>query len=172
MKEITFPTMVFIIVKILETKLYTCGLIDTGSEITIFKSFLLKEWENTKISIKGVTGEKEKITKQKENVEIMIQNKIVKIGKVYQYNNIECDIILGNDFLQQFSIYQQTIYTIILKTPCDHWIRVPRILKPFKINYDKKARKWRTEKINTSITYKITVQDTCKNLKENFSNNP
>ena len=85
MKEITFPTMVFIIVKILETKLYTCGLIDTGSEITIFKSFLLKEWENTKISIKGVTGEKEKITKQKENVEIMIQNKIVKIGKVYQY---------------------------------------------------------------------------------------
>ena len=106
MKEITFPTMVFIIVKILETKLYTCGLIDTGSEITIFKSFLLKEWENTKISIKGVTGEKEKITKQKENVEIMIPNKIVKIGKVYQYNNIECDIILGNDFLQQFSIYQ------------------------------------------------------------------
>ena len=28
MKEITFPTMVFIIVKVLETKLYTCGLID------------------------------------------------------------------------------------------------------------------------------------------------
>ena len=52
MKEITFPTMVFIIVKILETKLYTCGLINTGSEITIFKSFLLKEWENTNISIK------------------------------------------------------------------------------------------------------------------------
>ena len=119
-----------------------------------------------------MTGEKEKITKHKENVEIMIQNKIGKIGKVYQYNNIECDIILGNDFLQQFSIYQQTIYTIILKTPCDHWIRVPRILKPFKINYDQKARKWRTEKINTSITYKITVQDTCKKLKENFSNNP
>ena len=31
MKEIKFPIMVFIIVKILETKLYTCGLIDTGS---------------------------------------------------------------------------------------------------------------------------------------------
>ena len=28
----------------------------------------------------------------------MIHNKIVKIGKVYQYDNIECDIILGNDF--------------------------------------------------------------------------
>ena len=38
------PYMVFIMVNIPETKLYTCGLVDTGSEITIFKSFLLKEW--------------------------------------------------------------------------------------------------------------------------------
>ena len=44
MKELTFPTMVFIMVNIRETKLYTCELVDTGSEITIFKSFLLKEW--------------------------------------------------------------------------------------------------------------------------------
>ena len=43
MKEITFPTMVFIMVNIPETKLYTYGLVDTGSEITIFKSFLLKD---------------------------------------------------------------------------------------------------------------------------------
>ena len=42
MKEITFPTMIFIIVNIPKTKLYTCVLIDTGSEITIFKTFLLK----------------------------------------------------------------------------------------------------------------------------------
>ena len=60
MKEITFPTMVFIIVNIPETKLYTRGLIDTSSEITIFKIFLLKEWKDTKISIKGVTINKEK----------------------------------------------------------------------------------------------------------------
>ena len=116
----TFPTMVFIIVNILETKLYTCGLIDTESEITIFKSFLLKELKDTKISIKYVTRNKEKITKQKESVEIMIQNKIVKIGKVYEYDNIECEIILGKDFLQQFSIYQQTIYTMMFKTLCNH----------------------------------------------------
>ena len=69
-------------------------------------------------------------------MEIMIHNKIVKIRKVYQYDNIECDIILENDFLQQFSIYQQTIYTIMFKTPCNHYTRVPRILKPFRINYD------------------------------------
>ena len=77
MKEITFPTMVFITVNILETKLYTCGSIDIGSKIIIFKSFLLKEWKDTKISIKCGTGNKETITKQKESVEIMIQNKIV-----------------------------------------------------------------------------------------------
>ena len=81
MKEITFPTMVFIMVNILETKLYTCGLVDTGSEITIFKRFLLKEWKDTKIFIKGVTRNKEDITKQKENVEIMIHNKIIRRGK-------------------------------------------------------------------------------------------
>ena len=75
MKEITFPTMVFIMVNIPETKLYTCGLVDTGSKIKIFRSFLLKEWKDTKISIKCVTGNKEKITKQKESVEIMIHNK-------------------------------------------------------------------------------------------------
>ena len=103
----------------------------------------------------------------------MIHNKIIKIGKFYQYDNIECNIILGNDFLQQFSIYQQTIYIILFKIPCNHWIRVPRILKPFRINYDKKKdRRWRTEKINTSSTYKITVYDTCEKLKENFSINP
>ena len=94
MREIAFPAMVFIIVNILETKLYTCGLIDTGSQIT-----LLKDWKDTKISIKGVTANKGKIAKQKKNVEIMIQNKIVKIRKVYQYNKIEFDITLGNDFL-------------------------------------------------------------------------
>ena len=66
MKEITFPTMVFIIVNILETKLYTCGLIDTGSKIIIFKFFLLKEWKDIKISIKSITRNKENITKQKE----------------------------------------------------------------------------------------------------------
>ena len=136
--------MVFIMVNILKTKIYTCGLVGTRSEITIFKSFLLKEWENTKISIKCVTRNKENITKQKKNIEIMIHNKIIKIVKVYQYDNIESDIILGNDFLQQFSIYQQTIYTILFKTSCNHWINVPRILKPFRINYDQKARKWRT----------------------------
>ena len=118
MREITFPTIVFIIVNIPETKLYTCGLIDIELKITILKNSLLKDWKDTKISIKGVIENKEKIAKQ--NVEIMIQNKFVKIEKVYQYDKIEDNIILGNDFLQQFSIYQQTIYTIMFKTPCNH----------------------------------------------------
>ena len=59
----------------------------------------------------------------------------------------------------------------MFKTLCNHWIRVPKILKHFRINYDQKARKWRIEKINTYITYKVTVHDTSEKLKENFSNN-
>ena len=95
----------------------------------------------------------------------MIHNKIVKIGKVYQYDNIKYDIILENDFLQQLSIYQQTIYTIMFKTPCNHQIRVPKILKLFRINYDQNARKWKIEKINTFVYYKVTIHDTCEKLK-------
>ena len=117
-----------------------------------------------------MTGNKEKIAKQRENVEIMIQNKIVNIGN--QYDKIECDVILGNDFLQQFLIYQQTIYNIMFKTLCNHWIKVPRIFRPFKINYDQDAKKWRTKKINIAITHKARVHDIYKRLKENFSNNP
>ena len=36
----------------------------------------------------------------------------------------------------------------------------------------KMLRKWRTEKINTFIIYKVTVHDTYEKLKENFTNNP
>ena len=43
---------------------------------------------------------------------------------------------------------------------------------PFHINNEQITKKWRTEEINTSITYRITVHDTCEKLKENFSNNP
>ena len=68
MKEITFLTMVFIIVNIPYTRLYTCGLMDTGSEIIIFKSFLLKEWKFIKISIKGVTTKKKKKLHNKKKV--------------------------------------------------------------------------------------------------------
>ena len=49
---------------------------------------------------------------------------------------------------------------------------MPRILKKIRINYDQNAKKLRTEKINTSDTYKVTVHDTCEKLKENFSDNP
>ena len=68
LKEITFPTMIFITLNIPETKLYTWRLIDTRSEITIFKSFLLKEWKVTKISIKGVTRNKEEKLHNKKKV--------------------------------------------------------------------------------------------------------
>ena len=132
--------MAFIIVNILETKLYTCGLIDIGLEITILKNVLLNDCKDTKIYIKGVTRNKEKIAKQKGNVEIMIQNKIKKIGKVYQYDKIERDIILGNDFVSILNIPTNDLYYYV-QNPCYHWIKVPRIFKPFKINYDQNTKK-------------------------------
>ena len=46
------------------------------------------------------------------------------------------------------------------------------MFKPFKLNYDQNAKKWRPEKIDTFIIYRITVHDTYEKLKENFSNNP
>ena len=60
----------------------------------------------------------------------------------------------------------------MIKTACNHWIKSPRIFKPFQINYDQNTKKWRTEKINTSITYRITIYDTYEKLRENFSDNP
>lgn len=172
MKNICFPTWVYILVKILETNLYTCALIDTGSEITIFKKFLIKNWNKTNIIIKWVTGTKEKIENYIEDSEVLIGNKIVKIKKVFQYEKIECEIILGSDFIQQFMIYQQTIYNTTLKTPCNKWIKIPRINKPFKIKYNNETRKWNTERINTSITYIVTIKKIQENLIDNFDENP
>ena len=54
--QISFPLAVYIQVTIIETDITTCALIDTGSDITIFKSFLITTWENkSKIKITGVT---------------------------------------------------------------------------------------------------------------------
>ena len=50
--QISFPLAVYIQVTIVETNITTCALIDTGSDITIFKNFLIKSWnENSKIKI-------------------------------------------------------------------------------------------------------------------------
>ena len=98
---ITYPMSVYIQINITEKDIDTCALIDTGSEITIMKSFLSSKWElNGKLKIIGITGDKQQVTQSLLNFEILLGSKIVHINQIFQYNNMDCDILLGNDFIQ------------------------------------------------------------------------
>ena len=118
---------VYIQINITEKDIDTCALIDTGSEITIMKSFLSNQWKsNRKLKIIGITGDKQQVNQSLINFEILLGSKIVRINQIFQYNNMECDILLRNDFIQQFQYYQQTTYMITLKTHCNHILCIPR----------------------------------------------
>ena len=73
-KETTFKVSVFIEITFYDTKLTTCCQIDNGSEASLAKSFLIKDWDLNKsnISMIGITGDKEKLSKSKEKVEIIL----------------------------------------------------------------------------------------------------
>ncbi|WP_227642609.1 hypothetical protein, partial [Klebsiella pneumoniae] len=79
-------------------------------------SYLLSTWEKGKIRIAGVSGQVEHINQMKQNTEIIMGNKIIKIKQLYAYNKIHCDILLGNDFIQQFEYYQQKATIVSFKT--------------------------------------------------------
>ena len=81
----------------------------------------------------GITGDKEKLSKSKEKVEIILGSKIISINKLFAYDKLETNLLLGNDFIQQFQNYQQTLYMINLKTPCGHYIKIPRIQNPYNL---------------------------------------
>ena len=94
---------VYIQINIPEKDIDTCALIDTGSKITIMKSFLSNRWEsNEKLKIVGITGDKQQVNQSILNFEILFGSKIISINQIFQQNNLDCDILLGNDFLQQF----------------------------------------------------------------------
>ena len=101
-----FPIGVYIQITVKEKDITTCALIDTGSEISIFKGFLINQWNNeVHIKIKGVTGDAEDIKRSAQQVDVILGSKIIPIKRVYEYNALECDILLGNEFLQQFQYY-------------------------------------------------------------------
>ena len=65
------------------------------------KSFLSNKWElNGKLKIIGITGDKQQVNQSILNFEILLGSKIVRINQIFQYNNMDCDILLGNDFIQ------------------------------------------------------------------------
>ena len=144
---IKYPMSVYIQINITEHDIDTCALIDTGSEITIMKSFLSNKWElNGKLKIIGITGDKQQVNQSILNFEILLGSKIVRINQIFQYNNMDCDILLGNDFIQQFQYYQQTPYMITLKTPCNHILRIPRKFKPYRVQSAQRGDKYIYEK--------------------------
>ena len=131
---IKYPMSVYIQINIIEKDIDTCALIDTGSEITIMKSFLSDQWKpNGKLKIIGITGDKQQVNQSLINFEILLGSKIVHINHIFQYDRMDCDILLGNDFIQQFQYYQQTTYMITLKTPCNYILRVPCEFKPYRV---------------------------------------
>ena len=132
---IKYHMSVYIQINIIEKNIDTCALIDTGSEITIMKTFLSNQWKpNGKIKLVDITGDKQQINQSSLNFEILLGSKIVRINHIFQYDQLDCDILLGNDFLQQFQYYQQIPYMITLKTPCNHILRIPREFKPYKFS--------------------------------------
>lgn len=132
--QISFPLAVYIQVTIIETDITTCALIDTGSDIIIFKSFLIKTWENkSKIKITEVTGEETQIINSADKISIILGSKQIIINKIYSYDKLECDILLGNDFIQQFQYYKQNNYMIMLQTPCGHLLKIPREFRPYRV---------------------------------------
>ena len=96
---IKYPMSVYIQINITEKDIDTCALID-GSEITIMKSFLSNQWKpNEKLKIIGITGDKQQVNQSLINFEILLGSKIVCINQIYQYDGMDCDILLGNDFI-------------------------------------------------------------------------
>ena len=174
-REIKFPISVYIQITVFESKITTCALIDTGAEITVFKEFLLPKWIENKqqLTLQGITGVRESLKYKNENIEVIIGSKIVTIRNVYQYNINDCDIILGNDFLQQFSQYSQNIYTIQLKTPCGHLLKIAREFKPFRVQPAQRGEK--IEFIPKLLNYSIktiTLDQIKDLLAKNYNENP
>ena len=131
---IKYPMSIYIQINIIEKDIDTCALIDTGSEITIMKSFLSNQWKpNGKLKIIGITRDKEQVNQSLINFKILLGSKIVRVNQIFQYDRMDCDLLLGNDFIQQFQYYQQTMYMITLKTPCNNILRVPRKFKPYRV---------------------------------------
>ena len=94
---------VYIQINITEKDIDTCALIDTGSEITIMKSFLSNQWKpNGKLKIIGITRDEQQVNQSLINFEILLGSKIVRINQIFQYDRMDCDTLLGNDFIQQF----------------------------------------------------------------------
>ena len=84
---IKYPMSVYTQINIVEKDIDTCALIDTGSKITIMKSFLSAQWKpNGKLKIIGIIGDKQQVNPSLINFEILLESKIVCINQIFQYD--------------------------------------------------------------------------------------
>ena len=103
MKQLHFPILTYIGVTVKESDITPTALINTGSEVTFLKDFLLLKWEklpfDRKIKIKGVHPIATYLELVQNNVSIILGSKTLNIPLVLKYNS-GYDILLGNDFFK------------------------------------------------------------------------
>lgn len=137
MKHLQFPILTYIDVTVKELDITTTALIDTGSELTFFQTFLLPKWaklhSNRKIRIKGVHPTPTYLEFIQSNVSIILGNNILTIPLVFQYNS-SYNILLGNYFLKQITKFTQTPYTVDLTTKCRHTLKIPTLKHPNRVH--------------------------------------
>lgn len=130
------PTTVVLKITIVNKphNIITYALVDNGSQMTLINRALIS-WKVSpnKILVSGINGASTLVAECHENLEIIIGSKICHIPVVYPSMNDKYDVLLGNDFIQLFQSYSQTLYGIRLHTICGHYLKIPREYKPFRV---------------------------------------
>ena len=67
-----------------------------------------------------------------KNVMVQIRNYELKIQELNQYNEPQCDIILGLDFLEKYYPFTFIEKALVLTTPCKYQAIGVRITSPYK----------------------------------------
>jgi len=164
-----------------ELDITTTALIDTDSEVTFFHSFLFPTWvklpSDRRIKIKGVHPTPSYLNLVQNNVSVILGNKILTMPLVLQYDS-GYDILLGNDFLKQFTKFIQTTYTVYLTTKCRHTLKIPTLKSPYSVcakrgglGYEQISLRVHLQRSHFQVNI-ITKIDLINKLKQIYSENP
>jgi len=181
MKQLQFPVLTYVEATVKDLDITTTVLLDTGSEVTFFRDFLLPSWEklpsDKRIKIKGVHPTPTYLNLVQSNVSVILGNKILTIPLVLQYD-AGYDILLGNDFLKQFAKFTQTTYTVYLTTKCGHTLKIPTLKSPYRVRakrgglgYEQLSLPVHLQKSHFRV-HLITKTELINKLKQIYSENP
>lgn len=101
------------------------------------RAYLKWETSSQKIIAKGIIGKPFVIFECYKSLKIILGSKKITIPVVYPGIYDKYDVLLGNDFLQLFQSYRQTLHNVTFHTICGHFIRIPREYKPFRVRIAK-----------------------------------